>query len=80
MSDHIYETRQLALWAEYKDLNGFVSFDAFMERHFKVNAYIVNLLKKTGRPLAFDRSVHAMAEMMHGDDPADAYANPQGGI
>ena len=58
MSDYIYENRQLALWAEYKDLNGHVSFDAFMERHFKVNAYIVNLLKKFGHgPMAeIDRS------------------------
>ena len=31
MSDIHYENRQLALWAEYKDLNGHVSFDAFME-------------------------------------------------
>ena len=46
MSDIHYENRQLALWAEYKDLNGHVSFDAFMERHYKVNAYIVNLMKK----------------------------------
>ena len=46
MSDHIYEARQLALWAEYRDLNGRVSFDAFMERHPRVNAYVVNLLKK----------------------------------
>jgi len=79
MSDIHYENRQLALWAEYKDLNGHVSFDAFMERHFKVNAYIVNQLKKSGVPLAYDRSVHGMAEMMN-DDPADAYANPKGGI
>jgi hypothetical protein len=80
MSDIHYENRQLVLWAEYKDLNGHVSFDAFMERHYKVNAYIVNQLKKTGRPLGFDRSVNAMAEMMHADDYADAYANPKGGI
>ena len=45
MSDYIYENRQLALWAEYEDLNGRVSFDAFMERHPRVNAYVVNLLK-----------------------------------
>ena len=48
MSDYIYENRQLALWAEYDDLNGRVSFEAFMERHVNVNAYIVNLLKKFG--------------------------------
>jgi len=46
MSDHIYEAKQIALYHEYKDLNGHLSHDAFMERHFKVNAYIVNLMKK----------------------------------
>ena len=66
MSDYIYENRQLALWAEYDDLNGRVSFEAFMERHFKVNAYIVNLLKKFGTVSAeIDRSESAkrFAEM-----------------
>ena len=66
MSDIHYENRQLALWAEYKDLNGRVSFEAFMERHFKVNAYIVNLLKKFGTVSAeIDRSESAkrFAEM-----------------
>ena len=48
MSDHIYETRQLALWHEYEALKGRVSFDAFMERHPRTNAYVVNLLKKFG--------------------------------
>ena len=45
MNDYIYENRQLSLWDEYRDLNGRVSFEAFMERHPRVNAYIVNLLK-----------------------------------
>ena len=66
MSDIHYENRQLALWAEYKDLNGHVSFDAFMERHFKVNAYIINLMKKHGKlPDSIDRSESAkrFAEM-----------------
>ena len=66
MSDHIYEARQLALWAEYRDLNGRVSFDAFMERHPRVNAYVVNLLKKFGTVSAeIDRSESAkrFAEM-----------------
>ena len=66
MSDYIYENRQLALWAEYDDLKGRVSFEAFMERHFKVNAYIVNLLKKFGTVSAeIDRSESAkrFAEM-----------------
>ena len=66
MSDYIYENRQLSLWDEYRDLNGRVSFDAFMERHFKVNAYIVNLLKKFGTVSAeIDRSESAkrFAEM-----------------
>jgi len=48
MSDHIYETRQLALWHEYEALKGRVSFDAFMERHPRTNAYVVKLLKKFG--------------------------------
>ena len=66
MSDYIYENRQLSLWDEYRDLNGRVSFEAFMERHFKVNAYIVNLLKKFGTVSAeIDRSESAkrFAEM-----------------
>jgi flagellar motor component MotA len=45
MSDHHYETRQLSLWDEYKDLNGTLSMDAFMERHVRANAYIVNLMR-----------------------------------
>ena len=44
MSDYIYENRQLSLWDEYKDLKGTLSMDAFMERHYKVNAYIINLI------------------------------------
>jgi len=48
MSDYIYENRQLSLWDEYTTLNGRISFEAFMERHVNVNAYIVNLMKKTG--------------------------------
>ena len=56
MSDHHYEARQLALWAEYKDLNGHLSHDAFMERHFKVNAYIVNLMKKFDGVSEIDRA------------------------
>ncbi len=66
MSDYIYENRQLALWAEYDDLKGRVSFEAFMERHVNVNAYIVNLLKKFGTVSAeIDRSESAkrFAEM-----------------
>ena len=66
MSDYIYENRQLALWAEYDQLNGRVSFDAFMERHVNVNAYIVNLMKSHGRlPAELDRSESAkrFAEM-----------------
>ncbi len=66
MSDIHYENRQLALWAEYDDLNGRVSFEAFMERHVNVNAYIVNLMKSHGRlPAEVDRSESAkrFAEM-----------------
>ena len=66
MSEHIYENRQLALWAEYDQLNGRISFEAFMERHVNVNAYIVNLLKKFGTVSAeIDRSESAkrFAEM-----------------
>ena len=83
MSDHVYEAKQFALWAEYKDLNGHLSHDAFMERHPRVNAYIVNLMKKHGigsRTLAFDRAV--WDDPMHptADDYADAYASFEGGI
>ena len=66
MSDYIYENRQLALWAEYDQLNGRVSFEAFMERHVNVNAYIVNLMREHGRlPADVDRSESAkrFAEM-----------------
>jgi hypothetical protein len=66
MSDYIYENRQLALWAEYDQLNGRISFEAFMERHVNVNAYIVNLMKSHGRlPAEMDRSESAkrFAEM-----------------
>ena len=66
MSDYIYENRQLSLWDEYDQLNGRVSFDAFMERHVNVNAYIVNLMRTQGRlPAEMDRSESAkrFAEM-----------------
>jgi len=66
MSYYIYENRQLSLWDEYDQLNGRVSFDAFMERHVRVNAYIVNLMKSHGRlPAEVDRSESAkrFAEM-----------------
>ena len=66
MSDYIYENRQLALWAEYDQLNGRISFEAFMERHVNVNAYIVNLMRDHGRLSAdVDRSESAkrFAEM-----------------
>ena len=66
MSDYIYENRQLALWAEYDQLNGRISFEAFMERHVNVNAYIVNLMRDHGRlPADVDRSESAkrFAEM-----------------
>jgi hypothetical protein len=81
MSDIHYENRQLALWAEYDDLNGRVSFEAFMERHVNVNAYIVNLMRDHGR---LDREIdHAVwDDPMHpdADDYADSYSNPTGGI
>ena len=66
MSEHIYENRQLALWAEYDQLNGRINFEAFMERHVNVNAYIVNLMRDHGRlPADVDRSESAkrFAEM-----------------
>ena len=66
MSDIHYENRQLSLWDEYDQLNGRVSFDAFMERHVRVNAYIVNLMRTQGRfPAEMDRSESAkrFAEM-----------------
>ena len=66
MSDIHYENRQLALWAEYKDLKGTLTFDAFLERHVKVNAYVVSLMRKEGvLPDYIDRSESAkrFAEM-----------------
>ena len=61
MSDIHYENRQLSLWDEYKTLKGTLTFDAFLERHYKVNAYIVNLMKKEGGALPdyIDRSESA---------------------
>ena len=66
MSDYIYENRQLSLWDEYDQTKGRVSFDAFMERHVNVNAWIVNLMRTEGRlPADVDRSESAkrFAEM-----------------
>ena len=66
MSEHLYENRQIALWHEYKALKGTLSMDAFMERHVRVNAYIVNLMRTQGRlPAEMDRSESAkrFAEM-----------------
>ena len=80
MSDQIYENRQLALWHDYTENGGFVSFDAFMERHVNVNAYIINMLKKQTGDLEFDRAVWADPMSATADDYADAYANPNGGI
>ena len=81
MSDYIYENRQLSLWDEYKDLNGTLSMDAFMERHYKVNAYIVNLMKKHGKlPDSVDAAFFGANSPLSQDDFADAYANPRGGI
>ena len=80
MSDIHYEKRQLALWHEYDQLNGFVSFDAFMERHVNVNAWIVNLLKQGHDCTEFDRAVWDDPMHPNADDYADAYANPTGGI
>ena len=94
MSDHVYEEKNIALYHEYKDLNGHLSHDAFMERHPRVNAYIVSLMKKfDGSPLEFDRPTWTQGTpadpLRHSiigepedaeDDFADAYANPRGGI
>ena len=66
MSEHIYEARQLSLWDEYKTLKGTLTFDAFLERHVKVNAYVVSLMRKEGvLPDYIDRSESAkrFAEM-----------------
>jgi len=83
MSDYIYENRQLALWHEYEALKGRVSFDAFMERHPRTNAYVVKLLKKFGTvsdELIFvDRAAWTQGTPP-ADDYADAYASREGGI
>ena len=60
MSEHLYENRQIALWHEYTELNGRVTFDAFMERHVNVNAWIVNLMRNHGR-----LTTDAMLDIMH---------------
>ena len=56
MSDHVYEAKNIALYHEYKDLNGHLSHDAFMERHPKVNAYIVGLMRKFDGVSKIDRA------------------------
>ena len=68
MSDHIYEAKQIALWAEYKDLNGHLSHDAFMERHPRVNAYIVKLMKKFDGVSELDREIYGI-DRAAWDDP-----------
>ena len=81
MSDHVYEEKNIALYHEYKDLNGHLSHDAFMERHPRVNAYIVNLMKKFDGVSEIDRAARFGANSpLSQDDFADAYANPRGGI
>jgi hypothetical protein len=80
MSDHHYEAKNIALYHEYRDLNGRVSFDAFMERHPRVNAYIVNLLKNFPDMTARAEIDCSRAYDRASDDYADAYANPKGGI
>ena len=58
MSDIHYENRQLSLWDEYKTLKGTQTFDAFLERHVKVNAYVVNLMREHGKlPDSIDYSI-----------------------
>jgi len=81
MSDHVYEAKNIALYHEYKDLNGHLSHDAFMERHPRVNAYIVKLMKKFDGVSELDREIYGVDRAAWvGDDYADAYANPRGGI
>ena len=79
MSDHVYEAKNIALYHEYKDLNGHLSHDAFMERHPKVNAYIVNLMRKFDGVSKIDRAAWTQGTPA-ADDYADAYASREGGI
>ena len=79
MSDHIYEAKNIALYHEYKDLNGHLSHDAFMERHPRVNAYIVKLMKKFDGESEIDRAAWTQ-RTPPADDYADAYASREGGI
>ena len=58
MSDHVYEAKNIALYHEYKDLNGHLSHDAFMERHPRVNAYIVKLMRKFDGVSELDREIY----------------------
>jgi len=73
MSEHIYEARRLKAWNEYADLGGKVDFETFYGRDLKTNEYIVKLLRTLG-PVAVGEPE------FNYDDPADAYANPKGGI
>ena len=79
MSDHVYEAKNIALYHEYKDLNGHLSHDAFMERHPRVNAYIVKLMKKFDGVSEIDRAAWTQGTPP-ADDYADAYASREGGI
>ena len=49
MSEHIYEQRQMDAWHSYTAKGGQVSFESFMARHFRVNEWIVDQMKPTGK-------------------------------
>jgi hypothetical protein len=56
-----------------------------MERHPRVNAYIVKLMKKFDGVSELDREIYgidraAWVPRSIADDYADAYASPKGGI
>ena len=73
MSEHIYEQRQMDAWHAYIAKGGKINFETFYARHVRVNEWIVNQMKESWSAESF------LFEDIF-DDPADAYANPNGGI
>ena len=81
MSDHVYEARKMNLWFEYKDLGGSLDFETFYARDLKASQYIVRIFRALGPVADADLCSAQIGEPeFNYDDPADAYAHPQGGI
>jgi len=81
MSEYVYEARQMDLWFEYADLGGKVDFETFYARELKTNEYVLKVFRRLGSVAEADLCSAQIGEPeFNYDDPADAYAHPQGGI